>query len=78
MHVVGDKNGKATHLVAWKPIEADNKISTKISIPTKYQAAAAYALEGKNERGQKVATPNSKNGKMEIQVSAVPVVIQLK
>jgi len=78
VYIVGNKEGKATHLVAWKPIEADNKTSTSIEIPTKYQAVAAYALEGKKERGQKITTPISKNGKMKIQVSAVPIVIQIK
>ena len=78
VYIVGDKNGKATHIVAWKPIEAENKTSTKISISTKHQPMEAHALEGKNEKGEKVATPIWKNGKMEIQVSAVPVVIQIK
>ena len=78
VHIVGDKNGKATHLVAWQPIDADNKTSTTISIPTKHQAVSAFTLEGKNETGEKVATPVTKNGQMEIKVSAVPVVIKLK
>ena len=78
VYVLGDKNGKATHIAAWRPIDADNNTSTTIEFPTIFRPKKAWKLEGKNKMGEPTATPSFKNGKVKMEVSAVPVVIEVE
>ena len=75
VYLLGNKNGKATHVVAWRPIEGDNNTSTTIEFSTIFKPKAAWQLEGKNEMGESVELPSFKNGKVRMKVSAVPTVI---
>lgn len=77
VYLLGDKNGKPTHIAAWQPIDGDNNTSTTIEFDSKYQPVEAWKLEGKNPKGEKTTKPNFKNGKITIEVSAVPVLIKL-
>lgn len=78
VYIVGNADGKATHIVAWRPIEGDNTSFTNIEFASDYQPKAAWKLEGKNATGEKISTPNFTNGKIRMEVSAVPVVIEVE
>lgn len=78
VYVIGDKDGKATHIVAWKPIDAEDNTTSTIKFESPYTPTGAWKLEGKNAKGEKISTPIYKNGEIRMEVSAVPVVIAVK
>ncbi len=78
VYELGKADGTVTHIAAWRPIEGDNNTITNIEFTSKYRPVSAWKLEGKNEKGQLVDLPKYKNGKIKIEVSAVPVVIKVQ
>lgn len=78
VYLLGNKNGTATHIVAWRPIDANNNTSTNIDFQTIFKPKKAWKLEGKNETGEPTLTPSFKKGKVSMEVSAVPVVMEVE
>jgi hypothetical protein len=78
VYILGDANGNPTHYVAWKPIEGNNTTQSPISITTSYSAVSAVKLEGLNAKGETIPTPTYSNGKLNLTLSAIPIVVVIK
>ena len=78
VYELGKADGTVTHIAAWRPVEGDNNTFTNIEFASKYRPMSAWKLEGKNEKGELVKLPKYENGKIKMEVSAVPVVIKVE
>ena len=72
---LGDGNGKRTHLIVWRPVDAENTSKIKVKISTDRAASAAMLIDGRKERGTAIPIPNYKNGAIEVEISATPLLI---
>ncbi|MEK7255128.1 MAG: hypothetical protein AAB316_10315 [Bacteroidota bacterium] len=78
IYLLGNAEGRATHLVAWRPVGGDGKEEILISLKTKYQAGTAFKLDGKASTGTQVALPKSKKGEMNLPQNGAPLLVILK
>lgn len=77
VYLLGDANGKPSHVVAWKPIEGDDLNTEVIQLEAPYKGKNAFKLDGQSANGTPVNLPTSKAGKLAIPVSSIPTLIVL-
>jgi hypothetical protein len=73
VYVLGDKNGKATHLVAWRPVDGDDTTFSNLTLPVNAVPVSALALSGTTATGEAVTLPTVSNGQWTIKLSSVPL-----
>ena len=72
----GDKNGKASHLILWRPvINDDKKIKVRLHAPVTVKSAAVFSFD-EGESLREIEFKRGENG-TEIMVGSVPVVVEL-
>ena len=72
----GDKNGKASHLILWRPVMNDDKeIKVHLRAPVTVKSASVFSFE-EGESLQGIDVKRGENG-AEIMVGSVPVVVEL-
>ncbi len=75
----GDSTGKATHLIAWKPIDGENTDISQVKL-SGYSADSAWRISGSTATGElnkDLVSFNPGTKEMTIKVSAVPIVVKL-
>ncbi len=77
MYLMGDENGNPTHLVAWRPIDGDDASTITVDWTTGFDATDAWQLDGNSATGTQMGVPTKVNGKLQLQLSAMPIVISL-
>jgi serine/threonine-protein kinase ATR len=77
IYTLGDSLGNPTHLIAWRPILGDSTAFVNVDLPSLYAATSAVKLEGLNPQGEIFPTPTYANGKLNLAVNAVPILIAL-
>jgi len=78
IYALGDSRGNVTHIAAWAPIDGDSNTFTNIEFASKYQPKAAWKIEGKIKNGTSITLPKNENGKIKMEVGAVPILIEVK
>lgn len=78
VYELGNADGTITHIAAWRPVDGDNNTFTNIEFASKYRPMVAWKIEGGNKKGQLVRLPKYENGKIKMEVSAVPIVIRVE
>ena len=78
VYLLGDKNGKATHLVAWKAVSEKDKKNYKISFPFTKETKSIMSLDGSSILKQKAISIKPKAAQLTIDISAIPVVLEIK
>jgi hypothetical protein len=78
VYLLGDKTGKATHLVAWRPVGGDDITLSDLTLPVNAMPASATALSGTTATGELVALPAVANGQWTMKLSSVPLVVTFK
>jgi hypothetical protein len=77
LYLLGDADGTPTHLVAWRPIDANNSETIEVTWETALHPVSAVLLDGETATGSTVALPAYEGGIMTLEVSAIPVVVAL-
>ncbi len=77
IYVLGDKNGIATHLVAWKPVVGDDTTISNLSLPVNALPASAVILSGATATGEPTALPVVADGLWTIPLSSAPLLVTL-
>ena len=78
VYLLGDKEGKPTHIAAWRPVDVEDNTTMQIPIKGKFQAAKAYRIDGNEEGGTPIPVPPYENGAMILEPGPAPILIQLK
>ncbi len=73
----GDAAGNPTHVVAWRPIDANNAATLPVSVQVGLPADSAWLLDGAQAGGTPTALPSYSGGFMNMTLSATPVLIEL-
>ncbi len=76
-YLYGDSTGKATHVVAWKPVDANNTGSTSLQINKGYEADSVWIYDGLSNVPALTTLPKNKNGEMTLNLTAAPLMIRL-
>ncbi len=76
-YLYGDSLGNATYVVAWKPIDAEDPSTGLFEINFPQKADSAWTVSGQNYGGSVAALPIAKKGRLNIPVSAVPILVKL-
>ena len=76
IYLLGDKNGNTTHLVAWRPISAEDKTKSKVQVDLARKPQSAWLLDGENAGKTPTTVPTMKNGKLSLELSAVPLIVE--
>lgn len=77
-YLLGDKEGKATHLIAWKPIDGDSSAISVFEWRTDKIIGKAVSIDGLTYQGKKIPAPIKNNGTIKMKVATMPIVISLK
>lgn len=77
VYVYGSKSGKPKHIVAWRPIRAEDPETSKLSVKLETSISRAYLLDGNPEGPTEVKLSSVQNGQVNLQLSAVPMVLEL-
>ena len=77
MYLLGDGSGKATHLIAWLPLDGDATARKTVRWETKTRAASATWLDGTSANGTPAPLPVLKGGEMQLELSVVPLLVEL-
>lgn len=77
IYLLGNPEGKATHLIAWRPIDGNVHSPMNIRWKTNYKSKNAILLDGKTEEGTKTKLPVIKDGEMILNVNALPLLVEL-
>lgn len=75
VYLLGDADGTPSHVVAWKPLDVDREplTTSTVSVAAPGTPGNAWTLEGLSPTGEPVASP----GSWSIEVSAVPLVVEI-
>ena len=76
-YLYGDSLGKPTHIVAWKPLDANDSRSSQLEVKRGFVADSAWIYDGLNNTPTQTTLPKNKNGEITINVTAAPVLIKL-
>ena len=76
-YLYGDSLGKPTHLVAWKPVDANNTSSALLQVNRGYEADSVWIYDGQSNVPALTTLPKNKNGEMTLNLSAAPLIIKL-
>jgi hypothetical protein len=77
-YVFGNKQGKATHLVVWRPVAADDTQSKNIALSLPYRATQAWRIDGSSSEGEAIDLPKQNASNITLSVSAIPMVVLLE
>ncbi|MGB1207002.1 MAG: hypothetical protein ACPG5B_15255 [Chitinophagales bacterium] len=77
VYLLGDENGNATHLAAWRPINGNDENEITIDIDLNKTAVEARILNGFSSDGQTTSLPISNNGTMTLSISSAPLIVSL-
>jgi hypothetical protein len=76
IYLLGDANGTATHLIAWRPVAFEDAATTTATWKSGHRPGAAFLLDGSGNRGRKTALPEVlPTGEWRIKISATPLVV---
>lgn len=76
-YLYGDSTGKPTHVIAWRPVDANDGSTRQLEIKRGYIADSAWVYDGlANVPAQATLTKN-KNGEMLLDLGAAPMLIKL-
>jgi hypothetical protein len=78
MYLLGDANGKATHLVAWRPVDGEDQSVQSVIWKTGREAVSAVWLDGKTSAGTTVQKPERIKGGIALRLSSTPLLVKLK
>lgn len=76
-YLYGDSLGKPTHLVAWRPVDANNTSSALLQVNRGYEADSVWIYDGQSSVPALTTLPKNKNGEMTLNLSAAPLIIKL-
>ena len=78
VYLLGDAQGNATHIAAWRPTGIEDTVAKQIQIKGDYQPAKAYQLDGSSAQGTPLGLPTFQNGTLVLEPGPRPVLITLK
>jgi hypothetical protein len=78
MYLLGDANGRATHLVAWLPVDGNATLRKTIRWKTAFKPLFAFLLDGTTATGRVIQVPEKRGGEITLELSAVPLLIELE
>jgi hypothetical protein len=78
LYLLGNADGKPTHLVAWKPIGGDDTHRQLLPWKTTQQAKSAVRLTGDSPAGTPAETPANREGRLLLEVGAAPLLVFLE
>ncbi|WP_417599746.1 T9SS type A sorting domain-containing protein [Owenweeksia hongkongensis] len=76
-YLYGDSLGNPTHVVAWKPVDANSSLTTALQVNKGYQADSVWIYDGQSSIPALTSIPKNKNGEMTLNLSAAPLLIKL-
>jgi hypothetical protein len=76
-YLLGDKKGKATHLVAWRPVAGDDPATTGFTWKTHRKAAKALCLDGESSPLPFEKFGTTASGRLNLTLSATPLLVYL-
>ncbi|MBI1227409.1 MAG: hypothetical protein GC192_19410 [Bacteroidetes bacterium] len=78
-YLFGNAGGKATHLVAWRPVDSNVVVNRVVSIKLgKWKAKAAYSLMDEPGRNVLQYYATYKNGELVLNINDTPIVLELE
>ena len=77
IYLMGDEDGHPTHMVAWRPINGDDSSTLHLEWPTNFSATAAIQLDGYSNSGSPIDIPAYINGKLQLSLNAMPIIVEL-
>ncbi len=78
VYVVGNDAGVPTHVVAWRPIEAEDSSSVEITMPLPWTPGQAWRILGTLEGNRAVTSPVLENSRWRMELSGEPLVVALE
>lgn len=76
-YLYGDSTGRPTHLIAWKPTDANDAATSQLEVKRGFVADSAWKYDGLNNVPAQATLAKNKNGEMTVNVSSAPVLIKL-
>ncbi|MCP3928277.1 MAG: discoidin domain-containing protein [Bacteroidetes bacterium] len=77
IYLLGTKDGQATHIVAWRPIPGDSHEKSIVKFFIEHRPLKATLIDGLTNRGKPLPLPKCEKGMLELEVGALPVIIEL-
>ncbi|GIV33198.1 MAG: hypothetical protein KatS3mg031_0733 [Chitinophagales bacterium] len=81
VYLMGDSAGNPTHLIAWRPVSADDTNTNVIHLPFTSEAESVWLIDGQSAQGtlrNTLVHSDRPSKTMHITVAATPVIIHLK
>ncbi len=78
VYLLGDNNGVASHLMAWRPVDGDDTTVSTITLAVNALPASAVILSGATTTGEPADLPVVVDGQWTIPLSSAPLLITLK
>lgn len=80
VYLLGDADGTPTHLVAWRPVAAEDTGVVTITLPVNGIPGRAWRLSGASAQGEPAATPDldPATGDWILPLTATPLVVTLE
>lgn len=77
VYLLGDATGRATHLVAWRPMDAGHNRKAAATLRSNVTPRAAWRLDGRSSLGSPAPLPNHKNDLLYLTLDAYPLVVEI-
>lgn len=78
IYLMGDSTGIATHIVAWRPIDADDNQSSAVALASNVVPLSAVNLDGRDADGTVVTLPTRKGNQLFFTLNAYPTVVEIQ
>ena len=75
----GDKHGRVSHLVAWKPVSAEDITTSTITFNPGLAAAPrrAWSINGISPTGDPTTLPRVASGVWAMSISSIPIIVEV-
>lgn len=77
-YVLSSADGAPAHLVAWRPVPAEDTAAVSVTLPVPGSPGAAWSLAGDSPSGEPVVSPTADAGGWTLTVTATPTVVEIK
>jgi len=78
IYLLGKPDGKPTHLMAWRPVAAEDTQTAMISVAMRQTPKQAWYLDGQSSEGTTAHLPRHQNGSWQLAISSVPILVSIE
>lgn len=77
-YLLGNEKGEVTHLIAWSPIDGDKESTNLFQWKTDFNIKKVVKVDGLTSQGKVLKAIKQTTGVLEIEVGAMPIIVELE